>query len=213
MAQVVRVEAAAPVALPRPVPGAEPGRVLGLVGPPGLGLTRLGLSLLADPARRGTVAVVDVRGWLCPPAAWEAGVPPERLVVVRCAERDLWGRVTAVLLEGLPAVYAEVPPGVQEALLRRLGALARSRRAALILRPLRGGLPVGLAHLNLVGEAVLWEGAGSGHGRITRRRLTLRAAGRGAGGIEQILEVVDDGTDALCVVPRLAAAPAGRAAG
>ncbi|MBS1196110.1 MAG: recA bacterial recombination protein [Actinobacteria bacterium] len=145
MAEAVRVEAAAPAALPRPVPVAEPGRVLGLVGPPGLGLTRLGLSLLADPARRGPVAVVDVRGWLCPPAAWEAGVPPERLVVVRCAEQGLWGRVTAALLEGLPAVYAEVPPGAAEVLLRRLGALARARRAALILRPLRGGLPSGLA--------------------------------------------------------------------
>jgi len=156
---------------------------------------------------------VDVRGWLCPPAAWEAGVPPERLVVVRCAERDLWGRVTAALLEGLPAVYAEVPPGAQETLLRRLGALARARHAALILRPLRGGLPAGLAHLNLVGEAVRWEGAGPGHGRIARRWLTLRAAGRGVGGMEQVLEVVDDGTDALRVVPRLAAAPAGRAAG
>jgi hypothetical protein len=134
-------------------------------------------------------------------------------VVVRCPDRELWGRVTAALLEGLPAVYAEVPAGVNEALLRRLGALARARRAALILRPLRGDLPSGLAHLNLVGEAVRWEGAGPGHGRITRRWLTLRAAGRGAGGIEQILEVVDDGTDALRVVPRLAAAPAGRAAG
>jgi hypothetical protein len=183
------------------------------VGPPGSGLTRLGLSLLADAARRGPVAVVDVRGWLCPPAAWEAGVPPERLVVVRCPDRELWGRVTAALLEGLPAVYAEVPAGANEALLRRLGALARARRAALILRPLRGDLPSGLAHLNLVGQAVRWEGAGPGHGRITRRWLTLRAAGRGAGGIEQILEVVDDGTDALRVVPRLAAAPAGRAAG
>jgi len=213
MAEAVMMEAAAPIDLPRPVPAAEPGRVLGLVGPPGLGLTRLGLSLLAGPARRGPVAVVDVRGWLCPPAAWEAGVPPERLVVVRCPEQGLWGRVTAALLEGLPAVYAEVPPGAAEALLRRLGALARARRAALILRPLRGGLPSGLAYLNLFGEAVCWEGAGPGHGRITRRRLTLRAAGRGAGGVEQVLEVVDDGTDALRVVPRLAAAPAGRAAG
>jgi hypothetical protein len=31
--------------------------------------------------------------------------------------------------------------------------------------------------------------------------------------MEQVLKVVDDGTDALRVVPRLAAAPAGRAAG
>jgi hypothetical protein len=213
MAEAARAEAAVPGALPRVVPGAEPGRVLGLVGPPGSGLTRLGLSLLADPARRGPVAVVDVRGWLCPPAAWETGVPPERLVVVRCAERDLWGRVTAALLEGLPAVYAEVPAGANEALLRRLGALARARRAALILRPLRGDLPSGLAHLSLMGEGVRWEGAGEGHGGITRRWLILRAAGRGAGGAEQVLEVVDDGTDALRVVPRLAVAPAGRAAG
>jgi len=213
MAEAAWVETVAPEVFPRVVPGAEPGRVLGLVGPPGSGLTRLGLSLLADAARRGPVAVVDVRGWLCPPAAWEAGVPPERLVVVRCPERELWGRVTAALLEGLPAVYAEVPAGAGEALLRRLGALARVRRAALILRPLRGELPSGLAHLNLVGEAVRWEGAGPGHGRITRRWLTLRAAGRGAGGIEQVLEVVDDGTDALRVVSRLAVAPAGRAAG
>jgi hypothetical protein len=213
MTEVMAVETAVPAVLPRPIPGAEPGRVLGLVGPPGLGLTRLGLSLLSLPARRGPVAVVDVRGWLCPAAAWEAGVPSERLVVVRCPGRDLWGRVTAALLEGLPAVYAEVPSGVGEVVLRRLGALARVRRAALILRPLQGVLPSGLAHLSLVGEAVCWEGAGPGHGRITRRWLTVRAAGRGAGGVEQVLEVVDDGTDALRVVPRLAVAPAGRAAG
>ena len=55
MAEAARVEAAVPEAFPRVVPGAEPGRVLGLVGPPGSGLTRLGLSLLADPARRGLV--------------------------------------------------------------------------------------------------------------------------------------------------------------
>ncbi|MBM3694531.1 MAG: hypothetical protein FJW79_01140 [Actinobacteria bacterium] len=211
MAEAARAEVVALEAFPRVVPGVEPGRVLGLVGPPGSGLTRLGLALLAGPARRGPVAVVDVRGWLCPPAAWEAGVAPERLVVVRCPERSLWGRVTAALLEGLPAVYAEVPAGADEALLRRLGALARARRSALLLRPLRGALPSGLAHLNLMGEAVRWEGAGSGHGRITGRRLTLRAAGRGVGGSEQVLEVLDDGSDALRVVPRLAAAPAGRA--
>lgn len=213
MTELAREQSAAPAALPRPVPGAEPGRVLGLVGPPGLGLTRLGLSFLADPARRGPVAVVDVRGWLCPRAAWEAGVLPEHLVVVRCPEQGRWGQVTAALLEGLAAVYAEVPAGAGEALLRRLGALARARHTALILRPLRGGLPAGLAHLSLIGETVRWEGAGPGHGRISRRWLTLRAAGRGAGGVEQILEVVDDGTDALRVVPRLAVAPAGRAAG
>ena len=195
------------------IPFAEPGRVLGLIGPPGLGLTRLGLSLLAGPAREGMVAVVDVRGWLCPPAAWASGISPERLVVVRCAERDPWGQVTAALLEGLAAVYAEVPAGAADTVLRRLGALTRAWRAALILRPLRGGLPGGLAHLRLTGEEVHWEGAGAGHGRITRRRLQIRAAGKGVGGMERIMELEDDGADAVRLVPGVAAAEAGRAAG
>jgi hypothetical protein len=191
----------------------EPGRVLGLVGPPGFGLTRLGLTLLSAPSRHGLVAAVDVRGWLCPAAAWEAGIAPERLVVVRCPDKGSWAQVTAALLEGLAAVYAEVPAGMTEAVLRRLGALARARRAALILRPLRGDLPSGLAYLHLSAGEVSWEGAGIGHGRITRRRMTLRAAGKGMGGREQFLEVEDDGTDTMRVVSRLAAAEAGRAVG
>jgi hypothetical protein len=191
----------------------EPGRILGLVGPPGFGLTRLGLALLAVPARHGLVAAVDVRGWLCPTAAWEAGIAPERLVVVRCPGRDPWAQVTAALLEGLTAVYAEVPSGMAEPVLRRLGALARARRAALILRPIQGSLPSGLAYLRLTAGEVSWEGAGTGYGRIIRRRMTLLAAGKGMGGREQVLEVEDDGTDTLRVVSRLAFAEVGRAVG
>jgi len=190
---------------------AQPGRVMGLEGPPGYGLTRLGLSMLSG--HPGTVAVVDVRGWLSPLAAWEAGVAPEDLVVVRCPQRERWAQVTAALLEGLGAVYAEVPPGINDQLLRRLGALARVRRAILLLRPLRGGLPAGLAHLRLQGEAVAWEGVGAGHGRLTERLLTLRAGGKGVGGVDRRIEVEDDGTDAVRVVPGLAVAPSRYAAG
>jgi len=157
--------------------------------------------------------VVDVRGWLSPLAAWEAGVAPEDLVVVRCPQRERWAQVTAALLEGLGAVYAEVPPGINDQLLRRLGALARVRRAILLLRPLRGGLPAGLAHLRLQGEAVAWEGVGAGHGRLTERLLTLRAGGKGVGGVDRRIEVEDDGTDAVRVVPGLAVAPSRYAAG
>lgn len=199
-----------------PVPAllaADPGRVVGLVGRMGSGLTRLGLVLLADPARRGMVAAVDVRGWLCPAAAWEVGIPEERLVVVRCADRSLWPKVTAALLDGIAAVYAEVPVGVPDAVLRRLGALARARAAALLLRPVRGSLPAGLAHLSLAADAVRWEGTDAGHGRLARRRLTLHASGRGVLGIHRIFEVDDDGTDAVRVVSGLGAAPAGHAAG
>ena len=63
----------------------EPGRVVGLTGPVGTGMTRLGLSLMAETARRGPVAFVDARGWFCPLSAWESGIEPERLAVVRCA--------------------------------------------------------------------------------------------------------------------------------
>jgi hypothetical protein len=192
---------------------ADPGRVVGLVGGLGSGLTRLGLVLLADPARRGMVAAVDVRGWLCPAAAWEVGIPEDRLVVIRCADRSLWPKVTAALLDGITAVYAEVPVGVPDAILRRLGALARARAAALLLRPVRGSLPAGLAHLSLAAGSVHWEGADAGHGRLTRRRLTLHASGRGALGIDRTFEVDDDGTDSVRVVSGLGAAPAGRAAG
>jgi hypothetical protein len=192
---------------------AAPGRVVGLEGAPGFGLTRLGLAMLADSARRGPVVAIDVRGWLSPMAAWESGVPAEHLVVVRCADHLLWPKVTAAVLDGIGAVYAEVPLQVPDQLLRRLGALARARSAALVLRPVRGALPPGLAHLRLAASEVRWEGADAGHGRLTRRTIVLRASGRGVGGVERFLEVDDDGSNALRLVPGLAAAPAGRAAG
>ena len=201
-----------------PPPGAvdltaEAGRVLGLVGPAGSGLTRLGLSLLVPPSKHAPVAAVDVRGWLCPMAAWEVGIDPERLVVVRSPDRQVWPSLVAALLEGLPAVYAEVPAGVGDHDLRRLAALARARSSALVLRPVRGDLPAGVLHLKVEAAAVMWEGTDAGHGRLGRRRLALRASGRGARGIEREIEVTDDGADAVRVVPRLAPAPPGQAAG
>ncbi len=69
----------------------QPGRVTGLIGHPGFGLTRLGLVMLASREKLGTVAYLDVRGWLSPPAAWESGISPERLVIVRCSGRNRIG--------------------------------------------------------------------------------------------------------------------------
>jgi hypothetical protein len=191
----------------------EPGKVVGLVGPPGLGLTRLGWSLLTGPARDGPVVYLDVRGWVNPLTAWESGISPERLVIVRCTDRLLWPKAAAALLEGIRAVYAEVPPGVQEAALRRLAALARSRRSALLLRPLRGDLPSGVAYLNFRGKEVDWMGPDAGHGRLEGRRLRVEASGKGMSGIERLIEVEDDGADVVRVVSRLATSPSRRAAG
>ena len=189
------------------------GRVVGLVGSPGFGLTRLGLAMLAAPAITGPVAYLDVRGWLCPPAAWEAGISPERLVVVRCDDPVRWGRVASTLMEGVRALYAEVPRGMKEAQLRKLGALARSRHAALILRPLRSDLPSGLAYLRLTAQEVAWRGTDGGHGRLASRRLVLEASGKAVRGMSRLVEVEDHGADALHLVPGLAVAPAGRAVG
>ena len=71
--------------------GLEAGKVVGLVGSPGFGLTRLGLGLLRG--QPGWVACVDVRGWLSPAALWEVGVSPERVVIVRCSDPRRWSQV------------------------------------------------------------------------------------------------------------------------
>jgi hypothetical protein len=160
------------------LPALSPGQVVGLEGPTGLGLTRLGLSLLAAPSRVGMVVALDVRGWLSPASAWEVGVIPDRLVLIRCDDRKLWSQVAAAVLEGVAAVYAEVPAGVGEQQLRRLAALNRARRAALMLRPLGGDLPSGIAHLRLRSKGVSWEGVDGGHGRLTRRRISLEISGK-----------------------------------
>jgi hypothetical protein len=192
----------------------RPGRVTELVGDTGSGLTRLGLQLLAAPSLRSPVVALDVKGWLSPLAAWEVGVDPSRLVVVRCPDPARWAQVAAVLMEGVRAMYAEVPEQVSPHHLRRLAALARVRRVGVAWRPLGGaGLPPGMAHLRLRAVEIRWEGPQAGHGRLERRRLVLEASGKGVGGMTRRIEVVDDGADTVRVVPGMGAPTAGRAVG
>lgn len=191
----------------------QPGKVLELVGAPGCGLTRLGLHLLAPASRLGPVAALDARGWLSPLAAWEAGVAGERLVVVRCSQRGVWPQVMAAVCEGVTAVYAEVPQGVTERDLHRLAALVRARGTGVVLRPLRGELVGGVAHLRLRAVEVRWEGLEQGHGRLATRRLVVEVSGKGAGGMTRRVEVEDSGADTVRVVSRLGAGQTGRAVG
>jgi len=167
----------------------QAGHVVSLVGAPGTGLTRVALTLLAEPSRIAPVACVDVRGWLHPPAAWEVGINPDSLVVVRNRDRLQWPGITAALLEGMAAVYAEVPDRVPDQILRRVAALARSRRTALVLRPVSGSLPSGIAHLRMRGIGVAWEGADAGHGRLSKSRVLLEVSGKSLP--EQVVEVED----------------------
>ena len=190
-----------------------PGQVVGLIGAAGLGMTRIGLAMLAAHAHLGTVAYLDVRGWMSPLAAWEVGIPEDRLVVVRCDGPVEWGRVGATLLEGVVAMYAEVPRGTKDARLRTLATLARTRRTPLVLRPIAGELPGGVTQLRLEARRVDWEGTDVGHGELRRRRMLIEASGKVMRGMTRTIEVVDHGADALRVVSGLAAPASGRAAG
>lgn len=189
------------------------GQVTELTGLPGTGLTRLGLKLLAEHSRSAPVVAVDTRGWLSPEAAWEAGVVPDRLIVVRCDDLMLWPKVVAALLEGVRAMYAEVPTRVSERDLRRLAALVRARRAAVVMRSMNKGLPSGMSHLKLRGLGVTWEGADRGHGKLMRRRLVLEASGKGVAGMRRRFEVEDEGKDSMRVVSDVVVDQAGRAVG
>lgn len=187
----------------------QPGKITELSGFTGMGMTRLGLGLLAAPSRRSPVAALDVKGWLSPLAAWELGVDPSRLVVVRCPDERMWPQVAAALMDGMKAMYAEVPASVRAHDLRRLAALARSRRAGVVFRPLGDDLPAGVAHLRLRAREVRWEGTDRGHGRLERRYLVVEASGKGTAGMTQRIEMVDDGTDVMRVVSRVGAEEAG----
>lgn len=190
----------------------EPGQIAGLTGAPGSGLTRVGLSLLAPYALSGQLAYLDVRGWMNPAAAWEMGIDPSRLVVIRGGDVVTWGRVVATLLSGVKGVYAEVPNGVREPVLRKLVAKARTSRTPLVLRPIDGAMPAGIAHLRLEAMTVTWEGTDAGHGQLLTRRTVIEASGKSVRGMHRTIEVEDDGTNDLRVVPHLGIASTRRLA-
>ena len=183
--------------------GIEPGQIVGLSGLPGSGMTRLGMAFLAPYATRGQLAYLDVRGWANPAAAWEMGIPPERLVVIRSGDVVTWGRIVATLLSGVRGVFAEVPAGVRDGMLRKLAAKARAQRTPLVLRPVAGTLPSGVANLRLEARSVVWDGTDAGHGQLTRRRAVFDATGKAMRGMQRTIEVEDDGTDDLHLVPDL----------
>ncbi len=182
----------------------EPGRVVGLVGETGTGLTRLGMHMLTEVSQQAPVAIVDLNGWISPLAAWEVGIAPERLVMIREVARDQWADVMGVLLRGVPAVYAEVPPGISGQVLRRITSSARKLKTSVVLRSITE-LPSGVAHLMISSQGVVWTGAEAGYGYLSARDLLVGVNGRGAGGRNQTLEVEDDGTDTLRMVGRVGA--------
>lgn len=201
------------VALPAETQGlrVEPGRIVGLSGALGSGMTRVGLSLLVESSQVAPVVVVDHRGWFSPLAAWEVGIAPESLYIVR-TDTAQWAQVMATLLGGIRAVYADVPPEVSDRDFRRLAGIARRERTAVVLRSERS-FPSGVAHWRVMASDLVWEGPDQGHGRIERRMLSVTVTGKAMAGMARQWEIEDDGTNPVRVVARLAAASARRAVG
>ena len=186
-----------------------PGQVAGLVGPPGYGLTRLGLTMLAPHASVGMVAVLDVRGLSVASGcmgAWHRARSVDHRPLRRSCEMgqgridaDRWcfglvcggsawreGHATAhPRCTGPDEANTDVAPSGATCSSRRYRPVeARRRRSDL-------------------------EGTDLGHGRLTRRRVVLTASGKAMWGMEARIELEDDGTDAVHLVPRLATAADG----
>jgi len=140
------------------------------------GTSSLVLALLAPASAAGAwAAVVGMPGFGALAAA-QAGVVWERLALVPHPGPE-WSMVVATLLDGFDIVVAAPPGPVTPRLASRLAARARQRGSVL--------LPYGPwpgADLTLSAGPGVWEGLGTGHGRLRSRELTITARGRGAAG-------------------------------
>lgn len=170
---------AVPGELGRALPdgGLRRGSVIAVEGAPGAGCTTVALGFAAAVTVAGEwVAFVEpagVSGALVAPAAEEAGVVLDRVVVVRGVPPDRWATVTAALLEGTSLVVAGLPPRVRPVDARRLVARARERGGTLVVSG--AGWPERAA-VRLRPEGGGWRFAG---GRLAGRPLSVGVEGRG----------------------------------
>ena len=162
--------------------GVLPAGVMEVTGRPGSGVTSTLLSFLAAPSQSSPVAYVDVRDAVSPVAAMELGCDLERVAFVNAPEPEQWGRAVGYLLDGVPAVAAEVPRRVPAATLRAICARARARARLLVLAPLDDRIPSGLTTGRLALEATSWSGVTGGRGHLTERRVRAALSGKLARG-------------------------------
>jgi hypothetical protein len=153
-----------------PDDGLVRGRVLACTGP---AATSLALALVAPAVAAGSwMALIDAPT-IGLDAASELGVPLERLV--RVASSDWTGTLVAAL-DGFDVVVTSVPRGaLRRSAVTMLSSRIRQRGAVVVVM----GSPGELACDGVLetSEAV-WDGLGSGHGRLRRRRVEVRASGR-----------------------------------
>jgi hypothetical protein len=145
-------------------------------GAAGAGASSLTLALVAAATRSGSfgaVVGVDAFGAV---AADQLGIDLRRLAVVP-RPGAAWADVAAALCDGVDLVVLAPSFRPRPATARRLVARARDRGAVLLVAPGRAAWPEP-PDVRLTVVETDWEGAGTGHGHLARRRMVVEAGGR-----------------------------------
>jgi hypothetical protein len=144
----------------------------------GPGASSLALALAAGASQAGSwVAAVGIPS-LGVASAAELGVVLERLILIAPPPVSLWPTVAAALIDAFDVVLAGWPD-ISGNMARRLGMRTRDRKAVLIPVYSGGRSPWNqAADVRLTVAGARWEGLGSGHGRLTARRLEVETGGR-----------------------------------
>jgi hypothetical protein len=139
----------------------------------GSGSTSLLLALLAAASSAGSWCAVVGVPTLGALAAAESGIALDRLALVPNPGPE-WPTVVAALIDGVDVVVIAVPGQVAASITSRLVARARQRGCVLVPYGRWDG-----ADVTLQVTQGRWEGLGTGHGRLRRRKVTVVARGRG----------------------------------
>ena len=146
-----------------------------IVGVEGTGATSLALALAAGPSAAGSWTAFVGLPSIGLKAAEEAGVILSRLLVVRPPTPSSWSNIVAALVGSVDVIMVAGGRRSGRGDLRRLTARLRERGSVMIRLGVGDGADV---RLRVVGSE--WNGLGDGHGLLQRRRVEVKADGRGA---------------------------------
>ena len=143
---------------------------------PETGGCSLTLALLAEASAAGSWCVLVGAPGLGLAAAAEAGIELSRFALVPAPGQG-WARAVGALVDGFDLVAVRPPADLAPTDARALTARARHHGAVLLsLGPWPG------AEVRLAPVRTHWEGLGDGYGRLSARRMQVRATGRGTAG-------------------------------
>jgi len=129
-------------------------------------------ALMAGPSQAGAWCAVIGMPELGTEAGEQAGIELARLVLIP-DPGPRWLAVVAAAAEVMPVVAVRPPARAKDAEVARLSARLRDRGTVLLVQ---GAWPQAEAVLE-VGDPS-WTGLGAGHGRLSRREVTVVAASR-----------------------------------